>query len=544
MCVFCARKGERSGFRAFQSMHAPIHRLILFGTSLVLAGTAEIAADDLVEPFEAKAFATPATRIDELVFGALRKAGIEPARPCSDAVFVRRVFLDVIGAPPEAAEVQAFLADKRGDKRSRLIDSLLARDEHVDYWAMKWYDLLRVKSEFPINLWPNAVQAYQRWIRESLAANLPYDKMARELLTASGSNFRVPQVNFMRAVQGSGPQPLAAATALSFMGSRIETWPADRRAGLESVFSRTAFKATAEWKEEIVYLDPAPMGALDVLLPDGTRRLVPPGSDPRAVFADWLLAPGNRWFARAGANRTWAWIFGRGIVHEPDDLRTDNPPSIPGLLEYLEREFASHAYDTRKLLRLILHSQVYQLSPVPRSNDPRALEMFASYPVRRLEAEVLLDALCRLTGTVEGYDSPIPEPFTYIPASARSVDLADGSITSSFLEMFGRSPRDTGYFTERNNRITASQRLYLLNSSQIQGRIEKSWRIRNLVQAQRKDERGLVRAIYLAVLSRPPIYAEERAALDYAGESMLPPKQAADDLIWALINSKEFLHRH
>jgi hypothetical protein len=170
--------------------------------------------------------------------------------------------------------------------------------------------------------------------------------------------------------------------------------------------------------------------------------------------------------------------------------------------------------------------------------------MFASYPVRRLEAEVLLDALCRLTGTVEGYDSPIPEPFTYIPASARSVDLADGSITSSFLEMFGRSPRDTGCFVERNNRITASQRLYLLNSSQIQGRIEKSWRIRNLVQAQRKDDRGWVRAIYMAVLSRPPVYAEESEALEYALESKLPPKQAADDLVWALINSKEFLHRH
>ena len=523
-------------------MHPAIHCLIVLGTCGFLAGAAETG--DLVEPYEAKEFAVPRSRIDVLVFGALREAGFEPARPCSDAVFVRRVFLDVTGAPPEAAEARAFLADKRPDKRARLIDSLLVRDGHVDYWAMKWYDLLRVKSEFPINLWPNAVQAYQRWIRESLAANLPYDRMARELLTANGSNFRVPQVNFMRAVQGGGPQPLAAATALTFMGSRIECWPADRKAGLESVFSRVAFKPTAEWKEEIVHLDPAPMGALDLLLPDGTQRQVAPGSDPRAVFADWLVAPGNRWFARAGANRTWAWIFGRGIVHEPDDIRPDNPPSVPGLLDHLEREFAASGYDTRKLLRLILNSQVYQLSPVPRDGDRRALEMFASYPVRRLEAEVLLDALCRLTGTVEGYDSPIPEPFTYIPASARSVDLADGSITSSFLEMFGRSPRDTGFFTERNNRITESQRLYLLNSSRIQGQIEKSWRIRNLVQDHRNDERGLVRALYLEVLSRPPVRAEEREALDYALESKLPPRQAAADLVWALINSKEFLHRH
>jgi hypothetical protein len=523
-------------------MHPAIHCLIVIGTCGSLAGAVEMA--DRVEPYEAEAFAVPRSKIDDLVFGALRQAGIEPARPCSDAVFVRRVFLDVTGAPPEAAETRAFFADKRPDKRARLIDSLLERDGHVDYWAMKWYDLLRVKSEFPINLWPNAVQSYQRWIRESLAANLSYDRMARGLLTANGSNFRVPQVNFMRAVQGGGPQPLAAATALTFMGSRIESWPADRKAGLESVFSRVAFKPTAEWKEEIVCLDPAPMGALDILLPDGTQRRVSPGSDPRAVFANWLLAPGNRWFARAGANRTWAWIFGRGIVHEPDDLRPDNPPSVPGLLDHLESEFAASGYDMRKLLRLILNSQVYQLSPVPRSPDSRAAEMFASYPVRRLEAEVLLDALCRLTGTVEGYDSPIPEPFTYIPASARSVDLADGSITSSFLEMFGRSPRDTGCFVERTNRITPSQRLYLLNSSQIQGRIERSWKIRNLAQAHRKDDRGLVRAIYMAVLSRPPVYAEEHEALEYALESKLPPKQAADDLVWALINSKEFLHRH
>lgn len=196
-------------------------------------------------------------------------------------MFIRRVHLDVIGIPPEAAEVLAFLKDSRPDKRAVLIDSLLARDEYADYWSMKWCDLLRVKSEFPINLWPNAVQAYQRWIREALRDNLPYDRMARELLTSSGGNFRVPQVNFLRAVQGKGPQPLAAAVALTFMGSRIETWPADRRAGMEALFSRLAYKTTAEWKEEIVCLDPAPMGPLEAMLPDGRKLRVQPGNDPR-----------------------------------------------------------------------------------------------------------------------------------------------------------------------------------------------------------------------------------------------------------------------
>ena len=511
----------------------------------LLLGSGLAAEESLVKPYEAKVFAAGQGKIDDLVFGALRKAGLEPARPCSDEVFVRRVYLDAIGMLPEAGEVQAFLRDNRSDKRAVLIDVLLAREEYVDYWSMKWCDLLRVKSEFPINLWPNAVQAYQRWIREALRDNVPYDRMARELLTASGSNFRTPQVNFHRAVRGRGPQPLAAAVVQTFMGSRIEKWPADRRAGMEALFSRVSFKPTAEWKEEIVCLDPSPMGPLETVLPDGAKVKVAPGADPRVVFADWLIAPGNRWFARAAVNRTWAWVFGRGIVHEPDDLRADNPPSVPGLLEHLEREFAANGHDMKKLLRLILNSQVYQLSPLPRgAADPRAAAMFAAYPVRRLEAEILLDALCRLTGTVEGYDSPIPEPFTHIPASARSVNLADASITSSFLEMFGRSQRDTGLVTERNNRISDAQRLHLLNSSQVQGKIERSWRLKRLVQSHGKDPAALVRAVWLAVLSRPPSPAEEREALAYGRESQLGVKRSTDDLVWALINSKEFLYRH
>ena len=202
-------------------------------------------------------------------------------------------------------------------------------------------------------------------------------------------------------MQGRGPQPLAAAVVLTFMGSRIEKWPADRRAGMEALFSRVMFKPTAEWKEEIVCLDPAQFGPLDTVLPDGRKIKVQAGADPRTAYADWLISPDNRWFARAAVNRTWAWIFGRGVVHEPDDLRADNLPSVPGLLEYLGKEFSANGYDQKKLIRLILNSRVYQLSPVPKNDSPRAAAMFASYPVRRLEAEVLQDALCQLTGTME-----------------------------------------------------------------------------------------------------------------------------------------------
>lgn len=509
-----------------------------------LIGSAMAAEESLIRPYEQDNFSVNQGKIDDLVFSALHKAGIEPARPCSDDVFVRRVFLDVIGVPPEAWEVQAFLKDTRPDKRAALIDTLLARDEYVDYWSMKWCDLLRVKSEFPINLWPNAVQSYQKWIRDCLRGNVPLDRMARQMLTSSGSNFRVPPVNFLRAVQGRGTQPLAAAAVLTLMGSRIETWPADRRAGMEALFSRIAYKPTAEWKEEIVCLDPAPAGPLDAVLPDGSKVRIPPGEDPRAVFADWLLAPNNRWFARAAVNRHWAWIFGRGIVHEPDDIRPDNPPAIPGLLDHLEKEFAAGGYDAKKLLRLILNSRVYQLSPVPRSDGAQAAAMFAAYPVRRLEAEVLLDAICALTGTAEGYLSPIPEPFTHIPPTARSVNLADASITSPFLELFGRSPRDTGRIMERPSTVSDAQRLHLLNSSQVQGKIERSWKLRPLTRGKRTEPFMIVREVWMTVLSRPPLPDEEREATAHIGDSGSGLKQATDDLVWALVNSKEFLFRH
>jgi hypothetical protein len=509
-----------------------------------LAMMAVAAEKPPVRPYEAASFSTAESGIDRIVFEAQRKAGIQAAAPCSDEVFVRRAYLDVIGLPPTAAEARAFFADKHSDKRARLIDQLLERPEYTDYWTMRWCDLLRVKSEFPINLWPNAVQAYQKWIRDCVRDNLPLDGMARAMITASGSNFRVPQVNFLRAVRGRGPQPLAAAVALTLMGSRIESWPADRRAGMETFFSRVAYKATAEWKEEIVCLDPAPAGPLEAMLPDGRSVRVPPGQDPRAVFAEWLLAPGNRWFARAAVNRHWAWIFGRGIVHEPDDIRPDNPPSVPGLLDHLEKEFTRSGYDPKALLRLILNSRVYQLSPVPRSDHPQAAAMFASYPVRRLDAEVLLDAICVLTDTAEGYDSPIPEPFTHVPASARSVNLADASITSPFLEMFGRSPRDSGRVMERSNTISDAQRLHLLNSSQIRGKIERSEKLRALTQGKRRDAEAVIHDVWMTVLSRPPTLDERQEALAHLRGAGSGVKQAVDDVIWALVNSKEFLFRH
>lgn len=496
-------------------------------------------------PFEDSSPPKPNGPIDERVFAKLQQLGLPPANLCSDAVFVRRVYLDVIGTLPTAAEAAEFLQSSSATKRRALIDRLLEREEFADYWAMKWSDLLRVKAEFPINLWPNAAQAYHRWILEAVRANKPYDQFARELLTSSGSNFRVAPVNFYRAIQNREPEGIAQTVALTFMGTRAERWPPEKLAGLAGFFTKVGSKPTSEWKEEIIFFDATKTNAqtLIPIFPDGQPARFSAEQDPREVFADWLITPQNPWFTRSIANRVWAWLLGRGIVHEPDDLRADNPPSNPELLAYLERELIASKYDLKHLFRLILNSQTYQLACVPQSDRPEAAANFASYPLRRLEAEVLIDALNRLTGTTEKYTSAIPEPFTFIPEDQRAVQLPDGSITSSFLELFGRAARDTGLESERNNRLTAAQQLHLLNSSHVQRKIEQSRMVQTLTQTKRAQPE-VINGLYLAVLSRFPTESERAivtAQLETRGGKN---REAACDLVWALFNSAEFLYRH
>lgn len=501
--------------------------------------------------FELLTPATPQGRIDELVFAKLKEVGIEPANPCSDPVFLRRVYLDVIGTLPTVEEAKAFLADKSPDKRKKLIDALLERPEFAEYLAMKWCDILRVKAEFPINLWPNAAQAYHRWIRNSIRDGLPYDKFVREMLTSSGSNFRVPQVNFYRALQSKDPKSIARTVALTFMGSRADKWPDERLTGMSAFFLKLGYKRTGEWKEEIVFFDPdkvytpppppgpapkpdakktaakkaakaAPVPPPKPVFPDGTTAEIPLGKDPRIVFADWLVTPKNPWFTRHIANRVWYWVMGRGIVHEPDDIRPDNPASNPELLNWLGDELVKADYDLKHLYRLILNSSTYQLSSIPKSKDPKAAIYFASYTVRRLEAEVIIDALNQITGTTESYMSIIPEPYTFVPETRRAISLPDGSITSAFLELFGRPSRDSGMESERNNRITAGQRLHLLNSNHVRKKL-------NGPGIQRLREGNARENLYLAILSRFP------GDLDWGDGGDLP---------WELINSTEFLFRH
>ncbi|MBI5725197.1 MAG: DUF1553 domain-containing protein [Planctomycetes bacterium] len=530
--------------------HALLAAILALAAVIVAApgdkAATKSATKPATNPFEGAAAPAPESQIDKLVFARLEKLGIKPANLCSDAVFVRRAFLDVIGTLPTEKEARDFLSDSSPNKRSALVDKLLARDEFTDYWAMKWCDLLRVKAEFPINLWPKAAQAYHHWIWTCIKENKPYDRIVRALLLSSGSSYYVPEANFYRAVPAKDPQTIAKAAALTFMGSRAEKWPKDRLDGMAAFFSQVSYKYTGEWKEEIVFLDPSKVPdekSKAPVFPDGAAAKVAPGKDPREVFADWLVAPENPWFARNVVNRIWFWLQGRGIIHEADDIRPDNPPQNPELLKYLEKELVSSGYNLKHIYKLILNSRTYQLSPIPQSRDPKALANFACYPMRRLDAEVLIDALCQISGTTEKYSSMVPEPFTFIPEELRSIELGDGNTTSSFLEVFGRPARETGLESERSNLPAANQQLCLLNSSLVQRKIEQGRKLQAITQSKAAP-REVLNSVYLTILSRFPTDEEVKIIAAYPQTSGQKGRDATYDIIWSLINSEEFLFRH
>ena len=314
---------------------------VSFVAVVILAAVADgvAAPESETNVFDQPAVPAAESQIDKLVFSQFERLNLQPVL-CSDAVFVRRVYLDVLGALPTAREAREFIDDTSTDKRRLLIDRLLERDEFADYWAMKWGDILRIKAEFPVNLWPNAAQAYHHWVRTSLAENKPYDQFVREMLTASGSNFRVGPVNFYRAIQNRTPEGIARAVALTFMGARTEAWPSNRLADMTVFFSQIGYKPTSEWKEEHVFWDPlgaskvkgnavpgeaaiaaiaAPSNQMaqatiptptipppsQAVFPDGTKVRLSPDRDPREVFAAWLITPRNPWFTRSVVNRVW-----------------------------------------------------------------------------------------------------------------------------------------------------------------------------------------------------------------------------------------------
>ena len=330
-------------------------------------------------------------------------------------------------------------------------------------------------------------------------------------------------MNFYRAVQSREPQAIAASVALVFMGTRLESWPADRQAAMAAFFSQVGYKPTGEWKEEIVYFDadkPPDATPRTLALPDGTAVRVGAGEDPREAFAAWLVSPREP-VVRA-RRRQPRLVLADGPRHRPRARR--HPPGQravnAALLALLEREFQASRFDVKQLYRLILNSSTYQLSSIPAAPGPEAEANFAYTLARPLDAEVLVDAVCAVTGTSEQYSSAIPEPYTYIPPNVRSIALPDGSIRSAFLETFGRPPRDTGLLSERNGRPSASQRLYMLNSSDVQRKIQQGPKIQALLQT-RGTATEMVTAFYLAILSRLPT-SDEVAA----GDGVQPRRRA------------------
>ena len=498
-------------------------------------------------------------KIDELVFAKLKRLGIPPSELSSDEEFVRRVYLDAIGTLPAPDEVRGFLGDRDPQKRARLIDRLLEREEFADFWALKWGDLLRIKSEYPVNVWPKAVHTYYRWLRTSIARNKPYDQFVRELLTANGSNFRNGPTNYFRAVPARTPQNYADGTALVFLGARMscvrchvhpaEDWTRQDSLGMAAFFAKVAIKQTQEWKEEIVYCNadaklwdpqsrriiaPKPLGAAAMELGEE--------GDPRVEFADWLTAPQNPWFARNIVNRVWFWLLGRGIVHEADDLRPTNPPENPELLEYLQQELVGHKFDLKHVYRLILNSRVYQLSSRPGPLNDKDLAHFSHYHVRRLAAEPLLDAVCQVTGSPESFGSWIPVPSLRLPQGRRAIQLPDADIESAFLELFGRPSRDSAYEADRNCEASPRQALHMVGSDQVQWKIASGQRIKTLLEAKKPDAE-IIDELYLAALARMPGGDEKQKALAYLAQHK-DRRGALEDLVWAVLNTTEFLVNH
>lgn len=452
----------------------------------------------------------------------------EVSAQCSDEVFLRRAYLAVTGSLPTAQTCERFLDDDNFNKRERLVSRLVNSELSFKYMQMHWGDILRIKSEFPSNLWPNGVQVYNRWIYEQLMNNVPYDKMVRELLLSEGSNFRSPAVNFYRGFQQRTPENFYKNINLLFLGNR------DCRDNGHLCFSQVRFKSTKEWKEEIIYLDyHKKVYYTQIELEDGTTLTPQQDSDWREVYVNWLTSSRNRRFAEVMVNRMWYWIFGRGIVHEPDDWREDNRPSDPQLLAELTDYFISSKFDMRKLLKKILLTDEFESEAAPAGY----------YTPQRLPAEVIVDALATVTGIWDTYSSRVPEPFTFYPPRTRATHLGDATVSSTELELFGKVSRDVSLEAQRNNEISSRQLLYLMNSSVLEQRIGKSGVLKKICE-QNPTLEQLTDAITLRVLSRRATDSEKRLYKEYMEQNGLSLRDLALDMVWVQINSNEFLYNH
>ena len=486
--------------------------------------------------------------IDELVLEKLKGLNLPASPPSSDPEFLRRVFLDTIGVLPTPQETKAFLADPGSDKRDRLIDSLLARPEFVDYWTYKWSDLLLVSSK---NLQPPAMWSYYNWVRNHVALNTPWDKFARQLITARGSTAENGGAAFFAL--HDDPTEMSETLTLTFMGTSIncakchnhpmEKWTNDQYYAMAGLFARVRAKNGDAAGETVVFH--AASGDLSQPLtgrPQPPRPLegnpLPPdfAGDRREHLADWLCSPSNPYFARAVANRVWANFLGVGLVEAVDDMRETNPPSNEKLMAALADHLVKNNFDLKALMRAILQSQTYQRSSKPVPGNEKDGRFYSRYYPRRLIAEVMLDAFSQVTGA--------PTQFKDMPTGWRALQLPDSNIESYFLESFGRAERKLTCECERTEEPSMAQVLHIANGETVNQKLKQQTnRIDQLIASGATDE-AIVEEAYVAALCRKPTDSEKKEILSMLGEANGNAKvrrEVVEDVYWSILSSREFL---
>jgi hypothetical protein len=514
----------------------------------------------------ADVFATSPRRnfIDEHVLAKLAALRVPPSPRCDDAAFLRRAYLDTNGTLPTADEARMFLADSSADKRDRLIDSLLNRPEFVDYWTYKWADLLLLSGE---RLRPKALETYYKWIHQNVAANKPWDEFVREIVTATGSTHENGAANFYALHQD--PEMMAETTAQAFMGLSIncakchnhplEKWTNDQYYAFANLFSRVRAKG---WGGDyrggdgmrVVYSDtqgeliqpsrgvPQPPAPLD-----GQPLPFEAATDRRLAVAEWLTSPENPYFTRAIVNRVWANFFGPGLVEAVDDLRATNPASNEELLAAASHFLAERKYDLKELMRAILRSETYQRDSTPLAENKADERFYSRYYVKRLKAEVLLDAIAQATSVPTDFKAATPDsrnPGAAIPSIKRAIQLPDAYVDSYFLTTFGKPDRLITCECERSNEPSMTQVLHLYNGDTVNKKLQSAGSAAEKALAE-ADNTKIVEELYLSALSRLPTDDEKQKL---AGElSLAQPderRQAIEDLYWSVLTSREFLFNH
>ena len=487
--------------------------------------------------------------IDQLVWKKLESLSVPTSEICDDNTFLRRITLDLAGRLPTLDEVRAFQSDDKSQKRDAVIERLLASEDYADYFASKWNTILRNQRQGGGLRF--ASMAFHHWIRESIYQNKPYDQFVRQIVAASGSVASHPPVVWYQQVPDTN-QRIEDAAQL-FLGQRVqcarchhhpyEKWSQADYAQLSAFFTTVSKKSTADPAEPSFFsriggatardpssgqnLGPAGLDADDILLA--------PHEDPRMAFADWMTDPKTPFFAKALVNRYWKHFLGRGLVEPEDDLRVTNPPSNPELIEAMAENFIRYGFDTKSLIRLIVQSKTYQLSSNAKADNLGDKRSYSRYYPKRLQAEVLLDAIDRVTLNATR--------FTGMPQGVRAVALPDTGFDSYFLTVFGRPQSSTACECERSQEANLSQSLHLLNSEEIQGKLSADSGRAAKLAADPREEAEKITELYLLALGRNPDEAEHHASISYVS-SKENKREAYEDLIWSLINSKEFLFNH